>query len=411
LQAHKGARESRVLGRAAYHASAPDLQKATPSRQMQLFAGYRPGPVLCSLRRLINGSMAEHCMGASGPRFSDAQCGVSPVEETLGRDHKGGKMRHMTFGAISVGLLLAWAGTSWPQPKRPEKQPLPQPTKKIVYKKVGDKELLLHVFEPPGHKAADHRPAIVFFHGGAWNIGDPNQFYTQCAYLAQRGMWAASVQYRLMPIPKKTDDPVPDAVRSAKSIGDCVADAKAAVRHVREHAKELGIDPERIAAGGGSAGGHLAAAAAVLPEIDPKDRKTLVGKKPNVQCLPEIDPKASTVSSKPNLLVLFNPPIGADFSNYLDLEYFTKETPPSIWFYGTKDKMVKSGPACVAQGKNVGFSVEVYMAEDQGHGFFNNQPWTDRTMYQVDRFLAKNGYVKGDPTIKLPDGTHLQEIK
>jgi acetyl esterase/lipase len=290
-------------------------------------------------------------------------------------------MRYMSIGIISFTLLLAWTGTAWPQPKaRPTQQPLPEPTKKIIYKKFGDKELLLHVFEPPGHKATDKRPAIVLFHGGGWSIGDPTKCYAQCAYLAQRGMWAASGQYRLKP-------------EDAKKIGDCVDDAKAAVRYMREHAKELGIDPERIAAGGGSAGGHIAAGAALLPETDAKGKA--VSAKP--------DPLG-----KPNLLVLFNPALGG---NYLDFKYFTKETPPSILFYGTKDWMVKLGPECVAQAKKVGFSVEVYTAEGQPHGFFRLQPWFDRTMYQADRFLAKNGYLKGDPTIKLPDGTHLQELK
>src|SRR3954447_3170188 len=53
----------------------------------------------------------------------------------------------------------------------------PPPTKKIVYKKIGERELSLHVFEPAGSAPAAGRPAIVFFHGGAWAIGDPNQFY------------------------------------------------------------------------------------------------------------------------------------------------------------------------------------------------------------------------------------------
>ena len=73
----------------------------------------------------------------------------------------------------------------------------PPPTKKIVYKKVGERELSLHVFEPAGQEPPAKRPAIVFFHGGAWQIGDPNQFYYQCDYLAKRGMWAASAEYRL----------------------------------------------------------------------------------------------------------------------------------------------------------------------------------------------------------------------
>src|SRR6184192_1328088 len=73
----------------------------------------------------------------------------------------------------------------------------PPPTKKIIYKKVGERELSLHVFKPAGQEPAAKRPAIVFFHGGAWAIGDPNQFYYQCDYLAKRGMWAASAEYRL----------------------------------------------------------------------------------------------------------------------------------------------------------------------------------------------------------------------
>src|SRR5207237_3124764 len=130
----------------------------------------------------------------------------------------------------------------------------PPPTKKIVYKKVGDRELSLHVFEPAAQEPTAKRPAIVFFHGGAWAIGDPNQFYYQCDYLAKRGMWAASAEYRLT------------APGAGVRIADIVLDAKDAVRYVRSHAGDLGVDPDRIAAAGGSAGGHLAAAPAAVPE-------------------------------------------------------------------------------------------------------------------------------------------------
>src|SRR5690606_17083148 len=67
---------------------------------------------------------------------------------------------------------------------------------------------------------------------------------------------------------------------------ECVIDAKAAMRWIRAHAAKLGIDPNRLAAAGGSAGGHLAAAVATLPDHDAADR---------------------SVSTVPNALALFNP--------------------------------------------------------------------------------------------------------
>src|SRR3954454_23798257 len=111
----------------------------------------------------------------------------------------------------------------------------PPPVKKIVYKRAGGWELALHVFEPAGQEPAAKRPAIVFFHGGAWAIGDANQFYYQCDYLARRGMWAASADYRLT------------SPGAGIKIDDIVLDAKDAIRYVRSHAGELGIDPDRIA--------------------------------------------------------------------------------------------------------------------------------------------------------------------
>ena len=60
------------------------------------------------------------------------------------------------------------------------------------YKTVGDTNLSLHVFNPEGHKPADSRPAAVFFFGGGWNGGSPNQFVTHCRYRASRVMVAVT---------------------------------------------------------------------------------------------------------------------------------------------------------------------------------------------------------------------------
>ena len=108
-----------------------------------------------------------------------------------------------------------------------------------VYKSVGDTELLLHIFQPPDHSASMRRPAIVFFFGGGWNQGSINQFVPQAKHFADRGMVAIVADYRVFG-------------RHGTSPFEAMADAKSAVRWARSHAKELGIDPDRIVASGGS---------------------------------------------------------------------------------------------------------------------------------------------------------------
>ena len=151
----------------------------------------------------------------------------------------------------------------------------PKPDREFTYKKLNDHELKLYVFNPPGHKPSAKAPAIVFFFGGGWKAGTSEHFYPQSAYLASRGMVGISARYRT----KSRDGAEPF---------QCVEDGKSAIRYVRLHAKELGIDPEKLACGGGSAGGHVAAATATIKSYDCPDDNL-------------------STSAVPNALVLFNP--------------------------------------------------------------------------------------------------------
>jgi len=298
-----------------------------------------------------------------------------------------------TILVLSLVVAAAHAGARRPMGKGPEMSP----TRTLVYKTVKDAKLQLHVFEPEGHKASDKRPAIVFFFGGGWTGGTPTQFYPQCKYLASRGMVAISAEYRV----KGTHGVSPF---------ECVTDGKSAIRWVRAHAVELGIDPNRLAAGGGSAGGHVAACTGTIDGLD--------------------DPaEDASVSSKPNAMVLFNPVLMLDVAEFAKLgipdawlkqvkarfggrdpraispfNHVDAADPPTIIFHGKADTTVpfRTAELFAEAMKKAGVRCELVGFDGQGHGFFNlgrSEAFFD-TLREADKFLASLGWLKGEPTVE-----------
>ena len=103
----------------------------------------------------------------------------------------------------------------------------------------------LRLYRPAGSRSEDTLPVLVYFHGGGWTIGDLDTHDVLCRQLAQAcGGAVVSVDYRLGP-----------EHRFPAAVDDCVA----ATRWVREQAGALGLDASRLAVGGDSAGGNLAA--------------------------------------------------------------------------------------------------------------------------------------------------------
>jgi acetyl esterase len=108
----------------------------------------------------------------------------------------------------------------------------------------------LRLIRPLGADADVRLPVLVYFHGGGWVIGDLDTHDTLCRELANgSGCAVVSVDYRLAP-----EHRFPCAVD----------DSLAATQWVSRHAAELGLDPSRLAVGGDSAGGNLAAVVALL---------------------------------------------------------------------------------------------------------------------------------------------------
>ncbi len=265
-----------------------------------------------------------------------------------------------------------------------------------VYKKVEGRELKLYVVTPTGWAATDRRPAIVWFHGGAWVKGGPTAFDAQSQYLAERGMVCIQVQYRLMEKGSKEGPVV------------CVYDALSSMRWVRSHAGELGIDPDRIAAGGGSAGGHLAGVCGLIQGVDD----------------PQDDLK---ISAKPQALVLFNPVIdtgpkttwgrnvfGERAEALSPTHHVTAGAPPTIVFLGTADNLI---PVSVVENfkksmEKAGVRCQAVYYEGQGHGFVNLNQGGPKYIYEslleIDKFFASLGWLTGPPTLKKPDEKELK---
>lgn len=111
----------------------------------------------------------------------------------------------------------------------------------IDFEAVGGQRLKLDAYVP--ESGGQLRPAVVIVHGGGWRSGDKGDWSAEAQRLMEAGFVAFSVNYRLVP-----------AFRFPAQLED----VQAAVRWVRSHAAEFGVDPARIGALGGSAGGHLA---------------------------------------------------------------------------------------------------------------------------------------------------------
>jgi acetyl esterase len=286
----------------------------------------------------------------------------------------------MKFVAVAFSFLLiplaALAQSNYP--------PDMQGARVETYSSTDEVDLNVWIFEPEGHDASQPRPAVVFFFGGGFRRGSPAQFKNQSKHLASRGMIAIAADYRVLNRNKVTMDVA-------------VQDAKTAVRWVRENASRLGVDPNRIAAAGGSAGGHLAAATAILPGYDV----------PNG----DVD-----IRPTPDALVLFNPvvilapvdgrsdivPLGdsteivaeANRESLSPYHYVGPGNPPTIIFHGKADStapythvelFTKAMRAAGNQCELVGY-------EGAGHGFANfgrgdGSAYTD-TVKRMDAFFV-----------------------
>jgi len=273
----------------------------------------------------------------------------------------------------------------------PPHPPVMEGADEIIYKSVDGIDLKLWVFSPEGDES-DAVPAMIFFFGGGWNGGSPEQFVPQSQYLARRGMVGIVADYRVKS-------------RHGVQAKSCVDDARDALRYVTQHAESIGIDPKRIGAGGGSAGGHLAACLGTIYAEDDTAPHAMALYNPGTILVP-FDFETTDYGQPPTALAKANQLLESrqsELRNRLGVppielspfHHVTERTPPTIIFHGTNDTTVPFMSAVIFSQRLQANKVNVVMKAYQGsgHGFFNNEPFQSQTTAALDHFLVSLGWL------------------
>jgi acetyl esterase/lipase len=256
----------------------------------------------------------------------------------------------------------------------------------VVYSKPGERELKLDLARPAEGKGPF--PCVVCLHGGGWRLGNKRDLRSWIEFLAHRGYVAARVGYRL----------APDCTFPAQ-----IEDAKTAVRFLRANADRYGIDKDRLAALGYSAGGHLACLLGLADEKCGFEGKECPDESSRVQAVvdyfgpTDLAGFAKDASAQRGML---GPFIGAKYADNptahdraSPIKYVSKAAPPFLIFHGTKDGIVpiEQSRQLADRLKELGVSYRLVEIPDEGHGWSGRAGaiTTEETIQFLDARLKK----------------------
>jgi acetyl esterase/lipase len=228
-----------------------------------------------------------------------------------------------------------------------------------INQKGVEQDLMLDIYQPEGDTIKS-RPLVIFIHGGAFIFGkkDAPPMIELCSNFAKRGYVAASISYRLARAPTQ------------KEIMDAMHDARAAVRFLRRYANKYGIDTNKIAVGGSSAGAYTALCVSYI------DKQS--------ELLRRADPDNVEGNSG-------NPGFGSNVQACIDLwgglmkvKVMNSDEPPLLIIHGTNDPLVNYNKATEldSRANEVGIYHEFYPIEGAGHA-----PWKEMKM--IDEKIAE----------------------
>lgn len=250
----------------------------------------------------------------------------------------------------------------------------------IVYKNTGTRDLYVDVYRPAEVSQNESLPAVLMVHGGGWISGDRSLLYFMATYLATNNFVTVSVEYRLSP-----EAQYPAAVY----------DIKTAIKWMKDHAEDWGIDKDRVAILGTSAGGQLAALAGATADNlkfeDPSDSSKTSTK---IQAIVDVDGVLAFIHPVSEEGTVASKWLGGDKQEARDtwieasaLTHIDETTPP-ILFIGSSFPRFLAGRGDVINILDEhGTYNQTHLFEDAPHSFWLFHPWFKPTMEHTIEFL------------------------
>lgn len=335
----------------------------------------------------VTGAESVFVFDQNGKQMDSYKTIFRPINAVLG-GADGRQLFLSTFGGLFQINVAAYGVSPTPpdhseDTKGPTSSNIPDSIDaqlNIVYANIDGRKLLMDVFRPKSGGPA--KPAVVVVHGGGWLKGDKTKFRALALRLAEKGYVTAAIEYRL-----GFESRFPAAIR----------DCNAATTYLRENAGRFEIDPNRIGAVGGSAGGHLVGLMAAGQEFEELRHASDTKKDASLKSIAvlagpfqiktgSVAEKAQTSNARSNAVRWFGGTIGEVPQQYdlADvLEKITKKMPPTLFISGSLDNPERNKPSREKMD-SLGVPNRLIVHPNASHGHWNSPDWIQEVVDDID---------------------------